>query len=611
MKLADGGIEAPVKRPRRRFKRIIGISLAVVLLLAGGISFYVWQLGAEARKIYKLGSSLNTFLGDYASSMKRRNVEAVLDKYHDDYSGVNEGDWNEKMFWKDEHARNDEGVRVYLWEQTNARAFAKEDVRKQIEGLLGRIDYVNLAKFKIEAIEENDGLGSATLKTLLWLRGQQEDGEKVETHAYFRLWLADEDGWKIKRKELLHGVTVRGKAVGFADVTKEAGIDFVASHNSMLQEAEWRPDVFEIMQYAHGGVTAADYDGDGWDDIYFADGQKPRLYRNQRDGTFRDVTTEAGLPDVLRAVNVALFADLDNDGDPELFLARSSAENKLFRNNGNGTFTDVTEDANLGGYWVATASAADYDNDGLLDLYLGRYLDPRKNLPTTLFYTRNSEGNSLLRNQGDLRFKDVTEDAGVREGGLTLGIAWGDYDSDGDLDAYVANDFGRNALFRNDTTDDPDNEARRVFTDVSKESGTFDISYGMSSSWADLDNDNDLDIYVSNVHSGQRWFGNEATLRNYIATSIKQGAMREDKPLFDEILHLLDGNWASLGDRVIRGNSMFLNEGDGTFSDPSEEYRVNPHGWYWGSVVFDYDNDGLQDIYAVNGWITGKDPADL
>jgi hypothetical protein len=239
----------------------------------------------------------------------------------------------------------------------------------------------------------------------------------------------------------------------------------------------------------------------------------------------------------------------------------------------------------------------------LLDLYIGRYLDPRTNLPTTLFYTRNSEGNTLLKNDGDLKFTDVTEEAGVRDGGLSLGVAWGDYDSDGLLDLYVSNDFGRNSLYHN--------EGDGTFTDVSVASGTIDISYGMSASFADLDNDKDLDIFVSNVHSGQRWFGNEATLKNYFMTSFKQGTLSEDKALLDEVVSLLDGDWAALGDRVIRGNSMFLNNGDGTFEDPSEEANVNPHGWFWGSVVFDYDNDGHQDIYAVNGWITGKNPDDL
>ena len=193
-------------------------------------------------------------------------------------------------------------------------------------------------------------------------------------------------------------------------------------------------------------------------------------------------------------------------------------------------FTDVTEAANVGGVWVATAAAADYDNDGLVDLYLGRYLDPRKNLPTTNFYTRNGEGNSLLHNEGGLRFRDVTESAGVREGGLTLGLTWGDYDRDGDQDVYVANDFGRNALFRNN--------GNGTFTDVSFQCGTTNLGYGMSASFADIDNDGDLDVYVASVHSGQRWFGNGVTLQRYFLTSLQEGTILDDYPIYRELLGL-------------------------------------------------------------------------
>ena len=608
---ANTVVETPAAQPgstqkrKRVWKKAVACCILVALAAGGAIGYYNWHLGSEARLVYKLGTSLNEFLGGYASAIKKHNVDAVLALYHPEYAGNREGDWLQRLHWAEKREGENEGVRVYLWEEANERDFSSGDLRRKIEELTGQIDYVSLAKFKIQAIEETDGLDSATLKTMLWLRGEQENEEKVELHVYIRLWLAGDggDGWKIQKSDLLHGITVRGSAPGFEDETEAARIDFVTTPNPRFLQQEWSPNKFEIVKYSHGGVSTGDYNGDGWYDLFFCDGERSRLYRNSGNGTFSDVTEQAGLPDRLPGVHTSLFADLDNDGDPELFLARTTGDNRLFRNNGDGTFADVTATANIGGRWVTVVTAADYDNDGHLDLYLGRYLDPRTELPTTLFYTRNSEGNSLLRNSGDLRFTDVTEEAGVREGGLTLGISWGDYDADGNLDIYVANDFGRNALFRN--------EGDGTFTDVSRESGTADIGYGMSSSFADLDNDGDLDIYVSNVHSGQRWFANEATLRNYLATSVKQGAIREDQPLLREVFDLMGGDWASVGDRVIRGNSMFLNNGDGTFADVSEEYHVNPHGWYWGSVIFDYDNDGLQDIYALNGWISGERPDDL
>ena len=184
-----------------------------------------------------------------------------------------------------------------------------------------------------------------------------------------------------------------------------------------------------------------------------------------------------------------------------------------------------------------------------------------------------------------------------------MGLCWGDYDSDGYQDVYVANDFGRNVLYRNN--------GNGTFTDASSTSGALNFGYGMSSSFADIDNDGDLDIYVAGVHSGQRWFGNAATLERYLLTSIQEGTIIEDFPLYRELFSLIDGNWKTFGERVIRGNALFLNNGNGTFTDVTESADANPHGWYWSSQIADFDNDGLQDIYAVNGWITGRSDEDL
>lgn len=325
------------------------------------------------------------------------------------------------------------------------------------------------------------------------------------------------------------------------------------------------------------------------------------------------MTTEVGLPAEQAGVNLGLFVDFDNDGDLDLLESRFTDGPLLYRNDGDGngasvTFTDVSAGANLGRGFVTVAAAADYDLDGDVDLYLGRYLDPRVDLPTTLFYTRNGQGNSLLRNDGDLTFTDVTEQAGVREGGLSLGTAWADYDQDGDPDLYVANDFGRNALLRNDGAGD-DGAVR--FTDVSEASGTLDFGFGMSASWGDPDNDGDLDLYVSNVHSGQRWYGQATTLYQYLFNSLRQGTVRGDFDTYREIYGFTGADWEEYGDRMVKGNSLMLNDGAGGFDEVSEQAGTNPFGWYWGSTFVDYDNDGWEDVYAANGWISSKTYDDL
>jgi hypothetical protein len=589
---------------RRRKRTILYSSPLVVLVVA-----ILWgivkmkSIEADAQSLAKTGQSAIKLLGEYRAGVEKNDAAQVMTCYDDGYASEREG------FWREEFKSERDGVRVYEWKQDGMRAFHKNDIADQVSRHLKTIAKLEEGKFKLDAVEQILSPESAVIRSFLWLRGVKAAGATFESQVMFRMWIRmTGDAWKIYKKELLHGETVTGDRKGFTDITKEAGIDFISHHNPTWSQPGWESKKFGIVKYAIGGVAAVDYDNDGWDDIFFGDGTEPRLYRNNGDGTFSNVTTRVGLPEKLVGVSVGVFADFDNDGDKDLFLGCANGPNRLYRNNGPGengayTFTDVTEGAGLGGYFTTVAAAADYDNDGRLDLYFGRYLDPRTELPTTLFYTRNSQGNTLLHNDGALRFTDVTAKAGVREGGLTLGVAWGDYDEDGDQDLYVVNDFGRKTLFRNN------GDGR--FSDVSMDTNTLDPGYGMSSTFGDIDNDGDLDIYVSNVHSGQRWYGQAVTFHQYLMTSVKQGTIFEDFPLYNEIRRISGSDWNAFGQRVIKGNSLLINDGKGHFTDVSEEARANPFGWYWSSTMFDYDNDSRQDIYAVNGWISGKKKDDL
>ena len=494
-----------------------------------------------------------------------------------------------------------DGVRVFSWRADGERKVSGE---AQLETVVDWIEELEKSTMKLAQIEEVHGDGSALARGVLWLRGRTANGEAIESQIHLRTPLRKQGSeWVFSGEiELIKGRTVIGWRSGFSDVTEAAGIDFQAHINPDWATPEWFPHTYQIVRFAQGGIAIADFDGDGWDDLFLGDGKRSRLYRNLGDGTFEDATIAAGLPGELGAVSFGLFADLDNDADQDFLIGGATVPNRLYRNDG-GRFVDVTISAGLGGYFTTVAAAADIDNDGLLDLYIGRYLDPRTELPTTLFYTRNSEGNLLLKNLGDLRFEDATAEAGVREGGLTLGVAFADYDRDGDQDLYVANDFGRNALLRN--------EGDGSFTDVSLATGTSDLGYGMSAEFGDIDNDGDLDIYVSNVHSGNRWYGQAPTLFNYLITSFRQGTLGEDAKLYGEIYEILGERWSSAGNYIIKGNSLLLNDGHGSFEDVAVAANANPFGWYWGSAMFDYDNDGRQDMYTANGFVSGKTTNDL
>jgi len=599
------------------------IVLLVIVVLA---KLKLDRIEANAQQLAQIGQAAQKLLGEFRSGVEKFDVAKVLSCYDEQYASDREG------FSAEELQSERDGVRVYQWKPTTKRATTKRDLTLEVERYLKTMSTVDEAKLKLDSVERIDGEGDAVIRSFLWLRGTRNANggagrEAFETQVLFRMWLrAAGNTWKIHRQEMIRGTTVTGDRQGFTDLwgrssfsatntdgaSSSAGIDFASRFNPKFFTPEWKPKTFEIIKYGPAGVSAVDYDNDGWYDVFFADGARARLYHNRGDGSFSDATAEAGLPENMLGVNVGIFADFDNDGYKDAYFGCFTERSRLFKNIpgdqlSRRKFVEVTDTSGIekkgDGDFVVVAAAADYDNDGDLDLYTGRYLDPRRHLPTTLFYTRNGEGNRLFRNEGNFRFTDVTTQAGINETGLTLGVSWGDYDNDNDLDMYIANDFGRDALLRNN--------GDGTFSDVSKEANAFDPGYGMSSTWGDIDNDGDLDIYVSDVHSGQRWYGQAATLHKYLVTSVRQGTIFEDFPVYKEIYEHVGADWTSYGDKTVKGNTLYLNDGKGKFTDVSEVANTNPFGWFWGSTIFDYDNDGRQDIYAANGWITSKSTEDL
>jgi hypothetical protein len=401
-------------------------------------------------------------------------------------------------------------------------------------------------------------------------------------------------GLEILEASLVEGERVIAERPQFADVSQAAGIDF--EHRTYPPFLE-QPLRFGMIRYGPGGITAADYDNDGFYDLFIPDGVASRLLRNRRDGTFEDVTEQAGLSG-LDGVSAAVFADYDNDGYKDLFVSRTFRPNQLFHNNGDGTFTDVTARSGLGEDCCTTvASWGDYDNDGYLDLYVGRYLDPRERIPTT-FYARNGEPNRLYHNNGDGTFTDVTDRAGVGDPGLCLGSAWGDYDGDGYPDLFVVNDFGRSTLYHNN--------GDGTFADVTAAAGALAYGAGMSASFADYDNDGRLDLYTADIRSEHAWFAAPPTVGRYLANSCKQGVWRTDMPLYWQIFRQSGLNFVDVFREMAAGNHLLRNRGDGTFEDVSVKTGANPIGWFWGSVFADFDNDGWLDIYSADGWVYGK-----
>jgi hypothetical protein len=350
----------------------------------------------------------------------------------------------------------------------------------------------------------------------------------------------------------------------FQEIAPEIGLDF---EHSIGDE-----ELSNIVESSGVGAAFLDFDQDGFIDIYTCNGtwieglnsgEKPgnvphnHLYRNLGNGTFEDVTEKAGVGGSWYSMGITV-GDYDNDGFPDIYLS-NFGENVLYRNNANGTYSDVTKRASVGGGKMFSVGAAwlDYDNDGFLDLYVGNYLnfDPEykyyyapDGFPGPLAY--DSQPDILFHNKGNGEFEDVTEIMGITDlDGRAMGVGAVDYDADGFVDIYVANDHTVNYLWHND--------AGKGFTDKGTMSGTGfsqagEATVSMSVDFADFNGNGLMDMFIS------------------------------------------DDNYCSL----------YENLGDGVFSDKSYTSGISvAAGQFvgWSSGFLDYDNDGDPDIFKSNG----------
>lgn len=377
----------------------------------------------------------------------------------------------------------------------------------------------------------------------------------------------------------------------FADVTASVlGANPLYQQQFLTSTDHWRarlPRELGLDAVANHGLTIGDINGDDLDDLYICQqgGLPNRMFIQNPDGTLRDVTEESatGWLDYCAS---ALLVDLDNDGDRDLIVSQD-LRLLVMSNDGKGKFT-LEFGTNTKSQTFSMA-AADYDNDGLVDLYTCGYNPTSAGKRSGAmaepmpFHDANNGGESMLwHNSGNFSFEDVTAASGISQNNTrhTFAAAWEDYDNDGDQDLYVANDYGRNCLYRNDG---------ESFTDVAPELHVEDTSSGMSVSWADFNNDGHMDLYTSNMFSSA---GNRITYQR----QFKEGVPEEIRKQFQH---------------VALGNSLFQSVPGAPFADVGSSAGVTMGRWAWGSRLFDFNNDGLDDILVANGFISTEDTGDL
>lgn len=342
--------------------------------------------------------------------------------------------------------------------------------------------------------------------------------------------------------------------------------------------------------YGSNGVAVGDMDQDGLDEIYVCQpgGLPNRLYKNRGDGTLVDITEQAGVG-VLDDTTCALFVDFRNSGRQDLVVLRSLGP-LLFLNNGDDTFTHAPDAFRFNTQPQGTftgMAAADYDRDGHVDLYLCCYVyfqsEDQYRYPVPYHDARNGPPNFLFRNRlsgSGGHFEDVTAETGMDHNNdrYSFAPAWCDFDGDGWPDLYVANDFGKSNLYRN---------RGGKFRDEAARAGVENDGPGMNAAWFDYDGDGRPDLYVSNMwtEAGQRVVNDPAFAPG-----------RERKAAYQS---------------HAKGNSLYRNLGDGRFAQTETEQGVAMGRWAWCADGIDFDNDEAPEIFITTGMLTNSSEKDL
>ena len=434
----------------------------------------------------------------------------------------------------------------------------------------------------------------------------------------------------------------------FEDLTQKAGLN--QKHSNRIFK---NPYAHIMAGYTALGaaVAVADYDRDGFEDLFITDSKedgKNHLYHNNGNLTFTDVAEEAGVAngnDGQNASADALWFDYNNDGYPDLLVIRFG-HNQLFRNLGKGKFKDVTKESGIDRYLNAiTAIAFDYDHDGYVDLFVGSYFQPINifNPDTPRFFpesfetANNGGGVTVFHNNHDGTFTDVSDKVGIKLSGWTLDLGHADANNDGWDDLYVACDFGTDRFFVNN--------GDGTFKDMTETAVGFDSKKGMNVDWGDFDNDGLLDIYVTNItddymregnflwhnngnltfsdigretgtfNTGWGWgakfldYDNDGWLDIYVVNGWVSGSQESYVPdIFAMVtkpgIDFADArNWPAMGTKSLSGyqkKRLFHNERGQMFKDEAPRHGIDSVKDGRGIGVADFDNDGRLDMFVSN-----------
>ena len=450
------------------------------------------------------------------------------------------------------------------------RAWDKAEYVDLWAQFLGRYRSLEDARFKVKDAEfsREDGIvrGSGGIK--FFLVGDSTDGRPLwvkGTGKIHAMQKNDSETWKIEKLLFDEIAIQKSERRLFSEVSEPAGVSVsLPPYGSPGND-----------DFIYRGAAVGDLNGNGFVDLVVTGIKQTYVYLNQGDGTFLERAWDLGIPPNSRAT-APLLLDFDNDCDLDIFISGVGTQ-MLFENrlvpDGELVFRDISAESgvSLPAYGFS-AVAGDVTGNGFPDIYVTSYNAYGTIMPNSWHRATNGTPNLLFINQGDGTFKESARAWGVQDARWSYAAQILDIDGDGKMDIYVANDFGENALFMN---------RGDHFVDEAEARGVLDPGNGMGVAFGDYDNDGIIDLYVTNMSS---------TAGNRILERLMPDTEADD--------HVLR--------KLAAGNSLFKGNPDGTFSDVTGTAGPFVAGWAWGGVFYDFDNDGWDDLYSTNGFVTGQ-----
>lgn len=476
------------------------------------------------------------------------------------------------------------GMREWPMDLT-PRTMTREEFMDGWLRLLDHFPEIEDARFKVKTATFDESASSVpgadvpmatvgstgTARVAFYVIGRNSDGRREWARgvADVAVRFADSRRWQFDRFALVSLESMVSEVDLFSEVSKPAGVAATIPAYGSVDNSGfvWR------------GAAAGDVNGDGWIDLFVTAADRNYLYLNDGHGRFRDASEETGVRFLASGV-APLILDYDNDGALDVFLSNVGTQvlldNRL-KKDGRLVFRDISLEAGVAVDAVGfSAIAGDVNGDGRPDIYVTSYNRYGQVTPDSWFRATNGTSNLLFINTGNGAFREEAAKWGVEDRRWSYAAAFADVDGDGRLDLYVANDFGEKGLFVN--------KGGR-FVDEAAARGVLDPGNGMGAAFGDYNNDGRLDIFATNMSSTA---GNRILSRLFPDSSPRDNVLK----------------------KLASGNDLYANLGNGQYRNVTDEVGGLSAGWAWGGGFIDFDNDGWEDIYTPNGFISGKSMKD-